>query len=105
LVSVTDCAGLVAPTTWVVKVMLGREKVTFGPDVTPVPVKATDCGLTTASSVIVTAAVRGPTRVGLKVTLTVQLAPGETLVPQVFAWLKSAAFVPVMLRLVILRVK
>ena len=42
---------------------------------------------------------------GLKVTLIVQWPPGETPVPQLFAWLKSAAFFPVILMLATLSVK
>ena len=40
--------------------MLVGDKVAFGPDVRPVPLKATVCGLPTALSIIVTAAIRGP---------------------------------------------
>jgi hypothetical protein len=51
-------------------------------------------------SVTVTAALRAPVAVGVKVTLILQLAPATTLVPQVFVWLKSPLFVPVIVMLV-----
>ena len=44
---------------------------------------------------MLTAAVRVPVAVGLKVTLIVQLAPAATELPQVFVWAKSPALVPV----------
>lgn len=48
----------------------------------PVPCKVTLCGLPAALSVMVTAPLRVPLSVGVKVTLTVQLAPMPTVVPQ-----------------------
>jgi hypothetical protein len=48
-----------------------------------------------------TEAVRGPLAVGRKVVLIVQLAPAPSVVPQVVVREKSAAFVPVILMLVI----
>jgi hypothetical protein len=53
-------------------------------------------------SVTVTAALRAPVAVGVKVTLILQLAPAATLVPQVFVWLKSPLFAPVIVMLVML---
>jgi hypothetical protein len=53
-------------------------------------------------SVIVTAALRAPVAVGVNVTLILQLAPAATLAPQVFVWLKSPLFVPVIVMLVML---
>src|ERR1700680_3623227 len=47
------------------------------------------CGLSAASSVMVTAPLRGPVAVGLNFTLIVQLAPGATLPPQVCVREKS----------------
>lgn len=44
---------------------------------------------------MVTLADREPVAVGVNVTLTVQLAPAATLVPQVFVCAKSPGFVPV----------
>ena len=79
----TDCAGLVVPTSWVRKVRLARDRVAFGPEVTPVPLKATSCGLPNSLSVISTEADRGPIWIGLKVVLILQLAPAGRLEPQV----------------------
>jgi hypothetical protein len=47
-------------------------------------------------------AARAPVAVAVKVTLRVQLDPAVTLVPQVFVWLKSPLFVPVIIMLVML---
>src|SRR5579863_773314 len=71
-------------------------KVASGPETTPMPFKGIDCGLPSPLSVIVTEAFRGPLAVGLKVTLTLQLAPTGKLEPQVCVSEKSPAFVPVM---------
>jgi hypothetical protein len=68
------------PTTWLAKVRLVGEMLTAG--AVPVPVRLTVCGLPVALSVRVTAALRDPLAVGLKVTLIVQLAPAATLDPQ-----------------------
>ena len=62
----------------------------------PVPDTATDCGLLDAVSEKFKAAVRAPDVVGLKTTVTVQLAEAARLPPQVLAeMLKSPAFAPV----------
>jgi hypothetical protein len=53
-----------------------------------VPVSDTVWGLPGALSVIETEPVRVPFVKGLNLTLMVQFAPGATLVPQVFVWLK-----------------
>jgi hypothetical protein len=83
-VRVTVCAALVVPTVWLAKVRLVGEKVATGPElVVPVPVRLTVCGLPLALSVIVMVAVLVPDAVGAKVTLIVQLAPADTLEPQV----------------------
>jgi hypothetical protein len=55
----------------------------------PVPESATFCGLSGASSVIVRVPVRLPAAVGVKVTLTVQLAPQPSDVPQLLVSEKS----------------
>lgn len=81
LVSVTVWAVLVVNTTWVLKVRLPAESVTAGS--TPTPVSETDCGLFEALSVRVTAAVRVPVVIGVKVTLIVQLPPTGRDIPQV----------------------
>ena len=71
---------------------------------TPVPVRFTLCGLPAASSVMVTAAVRVPLALGVKVTLIVQLEPAATLDAQLLVCAKSLPFVPVMAILVMLSV-
>ena len=48
------------PTNWTGKVRLVADSVAFGPETTPVPLKAIPCGFPAALSVMVTAAVRGP---------------------------------------------
>src|SRR6266516_594480 len=48
-----------------------------------------NCGLSVASSVIVTVPVRTPFALGLKATLIVQLPPAGTLEPQLFCAMKS----------------
>jgi hypothetical protein len=53
-------------------------------------------------SVTVTAALRAPVAVGVNVTLILQMAPTATLVPQVFVWLKSPLFAPVIVMLLML---
>ena len=63
--------------------------------VVAVPVTDTVCGLPPALSAMDTEAVRVPAAVGVNVTLMVQLALIATLVPQVFVWVKSPAFAPV----------
>src|ERR1700680_3332312 len=40
-----DCAELIVPASWVAKVRLVVGKVAFGPVVTPVLLRLTDCGL------------------------------------------------------------
>jgi hypothetical protein len=55
----------------------------------PVPVSVTVCGLPSALSVMVTAPVLSPPAVGLKVTLSPQLAPAATLEPQLLVWEES----------------
>jgi len=63
------------------------ERLTTG--AVPVPVRLTDWVAGLALSVIVTAPVRVPAAVGLKVTLRVQLALAARLAPQVLVWEKS----------------
>src|SRR6266566_2903572 len=73
---------------------------------TPVPLRATDCGLPDALSVIVTLALRLPVAVGVKVTLMVQEAPAASvleLLGHVLVWAKSPALVPVRAMLLMVR--
>ncbi len=83
LLSVTVWTALVAPTVVAANVRLAGVTVAFaGLAGEPVPESATVCGLLPAPSVNVRFAAREPTIVGLKVMLTVQLADGATLAPQ-----------------------
>ena len=86
------------PTCCAGKVKEVGERLTVGA-ATPVPVRLTVCVAGLALSVMVTAPVRVPAAVGLKVTLRVQLAPAATLEPQVLVWEKS----PLAVMLVMLR--
>ena len=63
--------------------------------VTPVPVKETVCGLPTASSVTVIAAVRLPNFDGVNVTVIAQLALAASAVPQLLVSEKSILSAPV----------
>jgi hypothetical protein len=63
--------------------------------VPPEPLRGTVCEPLEALSVKVRLAPSAPLMLGVNVVLVVQLAPAARLVPQVFVWLKSAAFVPV----------
>ena len=66
------------------------------------PVKATTCGLDLSLSLILRLAERLPVADGVNVMLTVQLAPETSFVPQVLVVsAKSAAFLPVIARLLI----
>ncbi len=55
----------------------------------PVPLSETLCGLPAASSLIVIEPLRAPVAVGRNVTLTVQLVPAASELPQLFDWAKS----------------
>jgi hypothetical protein len=83
LLNVTTCGALALPTAWLAKLKLLTERLTEGGGFEPVPDSPTECGLPGALSVIVTAPVRFPAAVGVKVTLMVQLAPAATLEPHV----------------------
>ena len=79
LVSVTVRTSLVVLTCWCPKLKLVGLRLTAGADaVVPEPLKATDCGLPDALSVIVTLALRLPAAVGVKVTLMKQEAPAAS---------------------------
>jgi hypothetical protein len=100
LVRVTDCAALVVPRFWLVKVRVAGERLTAGP--LPVPVRATVCGLLARPSTMLTEAVRVPGAVGENCTTIVQLAFGAS-VPQPLVSEKSPALVPVRLMLVMVK--
>jgi len=78
-VSVTVFAALVTPIACVPKFKLVGESFAA----VPVPLSGTCCGLPEALSVTLTAALRVPVAVGLKVTLIVQLAAAASELPQV----------------------
>jgi hypothetical protein len=73
----------------------------------PVPLSATDCWLAGAAAAMSSDAVRAPEMAGVKLTLTLQLAPAAivagSVVPQVCVMAKSAAFAPDMPMLLIVR--
>ena len=81
-VTVKFWAELVEPPSWLPNAKLVFEKLTCGLPV-PVPERATDCGLSGALSLRVTAAAKEPTPLGANWMLIVQLAPAAKLVPQV----------------------
>src|SRR3989441_12136223 len=76
LVRVAVCTGLGVLTRWVPKVRLVGAKVTAG--AMPVPARDTDCGLSAASSAMVTVAVLAPAAAGWEVRLRTQLAPAAS---------------------------
>jgi hypothetical protein len=80
LVSVTVLVELVTPTATEPKLKLLVESVTGA---VPFPVRLTVCGLVPASSVNVNEPAAAPGASGLKVTLTVQFAPGAITAAQV----------------------
>src|SRR5258708_21132050 len=86
---------LVVPTRWLKKVKLVADRVAFELGATPMPSRATECGLPTVLSVIVIDALLGPNWLGMKVTFIAQLAAAARLDPQVLLWLKSAVLVPI----------
>src|SRR3989449_4857958 len=76
LVRVTVCTGLVVLRRWSPKARLVGAKVTAG--AMPVPARDTDCGLSAASSAMLTVAVRALAAAGGKVSLRTQLAPAAS---------------------------
>src|SRR6266478_3608718 len=85
--TVTGCDALLPPSTCAAKVSVLVDTAMTG--AVPVPVSETVCGLFEALSVIVSAPVREPLAVGVKITLTVQLELAATLVPQLLLCAKS----------------
>src|ERR1700719_548956 len=84
LVRVTDCAALVVFRFSLPKVSVVVAKLTLA--ATPVPERATVCGLPVALSVTVIVPGWLPVAVGVKVTLMEQLAPAATEAPQGLVW-------------------
>src|SRR5215468_12503978 len=94
-VTVTDLATVVVPTATVPKLSeTGEMEICV-----PVPVKATVWRLVGALSLNVNVPLRTPIRVGMKVTLTVQLAPGATVVPQVLLPMAKSPLMLILLTL------
>src|SRR5580692_9053615 len=89
LVIVTTIAELLWPTTVSGKDKLGGFRVTAGSALTPVPDSGTICGLLLALSAIVTAPLRAPRAVGVKMTLMEQFWPALRDDPQLLVSLKS----------------
>src|ERR1039458_9363873 len=88
-------AGLVVPTSVSGRVRLAADdNVALGPEASPMPLRATACGLPTVLSVIRIAALLGPNWPGVTLTLMTQLAPAARLDPQLLVSLKSATLVP-----------
>src|SRR5450432_1773288 len=86
---------LLEPTLLLGKVIVDGVKVTSGA-FTPEPLSGRDCGLPVALSVMVSAAVRVPATVGVKITEILQAEPPGMLPTQLVCGEKSPAFVPVM---------
>src|SRR5438132_13780572 len=80
LVIVTGCAALVVFTAWLLKERLEAERLTtgVGGGFIPTPVRLTSCGLSGASSWIMSVPFFGPMTVGLNVRLMVQVAEGAS---------------------------
>src|SRR2546427_771098 len=76
LVRVTVCTGLVVLRRWSPKARLVGAQETAGP--ISMHARDTNCGLSVASSVMVTVAVRALAAVGVNVRLTRQLAPATS---------------------------
>jgi hypothetical protein len=87
--SVTVCAGLAAPTSWLPKVSVGGVSETAGTSAIPVPDSPTVCGLPDALLDTDSAPSRTPAAVGVKVTLIVQLLPAGSVVVQLCVDAKS----------------
>jgi hypothetical protein len=99
---VADCAAVVEPTVVLAKVSEAGLADTVPLVEVPVPVKATFCGLPLPESLKLSVAARAPVAVGAKTIFAVQLAEAASDDPQVLLkTLKSAAFVPVIVMLVI----
>jgi hypothetical protein len=87
-VSVTTWPALVLLSAWLLKVNeLGDNPMDAGS--TPVPLRATPCGLPVPEDETVTAPDRVPPAVGVNATFTVQVLPCARVDGHVFVWLKS----------------
>jgi len=79
-------------------VRLAGEEFKIAVAVTPVPLRRRPRATPPPSSGIIREASREPVAEGANVTVTVQNPPGLILAVQLLVWLKSAAFVPRILR-------
>lgn len=86
LVRVTDCPALVVVTTCGANDKLLLESFAAGVGASPVPFKATVCGLLLALSVIDKVPVTAPEELGENVTAMVQVPSPARPVPQLFVW-------------------
>src|SRR5688572_21988634 len=84
-----------APTTWFVKKSDAGSSITDGASAWPTPDTGNACGPPGASSAIVTRPALAPSVVGVKVTVTVQVAPPSSALEQVFDCVKSPVVVTV----------
>src|SRR4051795_4891772 len=95
-VSVIVLGGLVVPTCWSPKSTDAGESVaTAAGGCVPVPESAAVCGAPGAVSSNTSVAVRAFAWVGVNVTQTVQLSPGDRIAKQLHDCAKSPAFAPV----------
>src|SRR5215470_1569138 len=87
----------------ILKLKLCADRVALGPEVRPIPIKGTDCGLPPVSSVMDIDALRGPRAPGANLISMVQFAPGARDDPQVVLLrTNSSALVPVIAMLAML---
>ena len=100
-VKVIVWAVLVVPREWLPKARL-VEETNSAAALVPVPERVIAWGLPLTLSVMDSEAVRLPLAAGLNVTLTEQLALATSELPQVLVWVKSLAFAPVSVMLVML---
>ena len=88
-VTVTDCAGLVEPTTVLPNETLDGDADSALAPLLPVPVSATVSGLLGALEATDRVPLAAPAAVGANFTLTVQEPPAAMEVPQVLVWLNG----------------
>ena len=82
---VTACAGLEVVRDWLPNETLLELTAARGAVTKPVPLRLTLCGLPGAPSLMVSAPVRAPEAVGVKVTLMVQVELGARVPRQLLA--------------------
>src|SRR5688572_16699154 len=89
--SVSACAAVVAPMSWLPNASAGGVRDTAGPGgaAVPVPLSVELCGLPATLEATLTAPLRTPSAVGVKVTLIVHEAEGASVAAQVFVCAKS----------------